>query len=277
VLRDAPLTELSDDDLRAVLRPKPGAGHLLDRLTRHRALDFFVVHSSIAACVGNFRQVPYVAANAAMEALVRDRRRAGLPGLAVQWGSVTDTGAAHHSGQIEQLGQVFGKLPVAEALREQDDLLCHPEVDVVAVGRFRWDRLSRVLPTLTAPRTAALLPTREDTTAADRVRGALAGADPARALPLIEQVLVELLARVLQTPADRIAPDRRLDQLGVDSLMAAEFTTLVHRHLDCYLPAVELAGTPTLTALAHRVHARLGHAAPGGSAEEDRRGAAEPR
>ncbi|MFC5056579.1 SDR family NAD(P)-dependent oxidoreductase [Saccharothrix xinjiangensis] len=262
VLHDAPLTDLTDDHLRAVLTPKLTAGHLLDRLTRHRDLDFFVAYSSVASCVGNVRQAPYVAANAALEALVRDRRRAGLPGLAVQWGGIGDTGYIHRTGRTEELGRLFDVMPVAEALRELDDLLDRPDAEVVVVGDIHWDRMARFLPAFASPRTAAVLSTEQDT-AADRLRDALAKADHTEAHALIEDALTELLARVLQTTPDRVDRGRRLDQLGVDSLMAAEFTTAVNRSLGCHVAVVEMVGAPSVTALAQRLHSRLGRSAPG--------------
>ncbi|GAA1300443.1 SDR family NAD(P)-dependent oxidoreductase [Saccharothrix xinjiangensis] len=260
VLHDAPLTDLTDDHLRAVLTPKLTAGLLLDRLTRHRDLDFFVVYSSAASCLGNIRQAPYAAANAALEALVRDRRRAGLPGLAVQWGGIGDTGYVHRTGRVDELVAVgIGALPAEDALHVLDELLELPDA-VVAVGHFDWERLSRILPALAAPRTAALLSAQDDTPSAERLRDTLVAATDAEALVLVEDALADLLAKVLQTTPDRIDRTRHLNQLGVDSLMAAELATLVHRRFDCEIPAVELAGAPGLTALAHRIRARLGSA-----------------
>ncbi|GAA1291964.1 SDR family NAD(P)-dependent oxidoreductase [Saccharothrix xinjiangensis] len=257
ILHDAPLTDLTDDHLRAVLTPKLTAGHVLDRLTRHRDLDFFVVYSSAAACVGNIGQTSYTAANAALEALVRDRRRAGLPGLAVQWGGIGDAGYVHRTDRTDEMTALgIGALPADDALRALDELLELPDA-VVAVGHFDWGRLSRILPALAAPRTAALLSAQDDAPSADRLRHALATATATEAMVLVEDALADLLAKVLQTTADRVDRTRHLNQLGVDSLMAAELATLVHRRFDCEIPAVELAGAPGVSSLAHRIHARL--------------------
>ncbi|MEV0193398.1 acyl carrier protein [Kitasatospora purpeofusca] len=58
----------------------------------------------------------------------------------------------------------------------------------------------------------------------------------------------EPLTKVLQTAPDRIQRNRRLDQIGVDSLTAAELSTLTSRSLDCDLPVVEIAGAAGLPA-----------------------------
>ncbi|MFE0250332.1 SDR family NAD(P)-dependent oxidoreductase [Streptomyces sp. NPDC059010] len=258
VLDDAPLHELDDARVRAVLDPKMTAGHLLDELTRDRPLDLFVVHSSAAAVVGNLAQSSYAAANLALEALVRDRRRAGLPGLAVQWGAIAGAGYVHRTGRDEEMTALgLGGLATADAFAALDRLLADPDATAVAVGHFDWARLHRFLHTLAAPRTAALLPPAEHGDGAERLRQALERATPAEAATLVEDALTELLAHVLQTTPDRVDRTRRLDQLGVDSLLAAELTTLLRQRLGCEVPAVELAGTPSLAALARRVLARL--------------------
>ncbi|MFH8624498.1 SDR family NAD(P)-dependent oxidoreductase [Streptomyces vietnamensis] len=258
VLDDAPLHELDDERVRAVLTPKMAAGHVLDELTRDRRLDFFVIYSSIAAVTGNVTQSSYAAANLALEALVRDRRRAGLPGLAVQWGAIAGAGYVHRTERDDEMAVLgIGGLATADALAALDRLLTDPDATAVAVGHLDWGRMHRFLHALGAPRTAALLPPAEHTDGAESLRQALKQAAPDDAAALVEDVLAELLAHVLQTTPDRVDRTRRLDQLGVDSLLAAEFATLLQQRLGCEVPIVELVGTPNLPALARRVLARL--------------------
>ncbi|WP_406335968.1 SDR family NAD(P)-dependent oxidoreductase [Streptomyces sp. NBC_00203] len=260
VLDDAPLHELDDERVRAVLTPKMAAGHVLDELTRDRPLDFFVVYSSAAAVAGNLTQSSYAAANLALEALVRDRRRAGLPALAVQWGAIAGSGYVHRTERDDEMTALgIGGLATADALAALDRLLADPDPDTTAVtvGHIDWARMHRFLHILSAPRTAALLPPAEHTDGAESLRQALKQAAPGNAAALVEDVLADLLAHVLQTTPDRIDRTRRLDQLGVDSLLAAELAALLQQRLGCDLPTMELAGTPNLPALAQRVLARL--------------------
>ncbi|WP_307783659.1 SDR family NAD(P)-dependent oxidoreductase [Streptomyces spinoverrucosus] len=254
VLDDAPLQELDDERVRAVLAPKMAAGHVLDELTRDRPLDFFVVYSSAAAVVGNLAQSSYTAANLALEALVRDRRRAGLPALAVQWGVIADNGYVHRTERNAEMTALgIGGLATADALAALERLLADPDATAVTVGHLDWGRLQRFLHILTAPRTAALLPPAEHTDGAEQLRQVLEQAAPDDAAALVEDVLADLLAHVLQTTPDRIDRTRRLDQLGVDSLLAAELAALLQQRLGCELPTMELAGLPNLAALAQRV------------------------
>jgi NAD(P)-dependent dehydrogenase (short-subunit alcohol dehydrogenase family)/acyl carrier protein len=261
VLYDGPLPEFTDERIRAVLTPKITAGYLLDELTRHRELDFFVVYSSGTALIGNLRQAPYAAANLALEAMVRARRQVGLPGLAIQWGVIADVGYVHRTQRTSEM-EAIGMRPLSttDAMAALDELLERPDADIVAVVRPDWETARRVNPALSAPRTIGLLPEHHDTDDTDQLRRALAEAGAHDAAVLVRDALTDLLAEVLQTTPERIDHSRRLDQLGMDSLMAVELATLVQRRFGCEIPTVELASAPSLASLTRRVLTQLGRA-----------------
>jgi acyl transferase domain-containing protein/NADPH:quinone reductase-like Zn-dependent oxidoreductase/NADP-dependent 3-hydroxy acid dehydrogenase YdfG/ubiquinone/menaquinone biosynthesis C-methylase UbiE/acyl carrier protein len=254
VLDDAPLADLTEDRIRAVLAPKMTAGHILHDLTRDRDLDLFVVYSSAAALAGNLRQAHYAAGNLALEALVCRRRRQGLPGLAVQWSAIDGTGYVHRAHERgESIAPFFlGGLPADEALYDLDELLVGTNAGTVMVGHVDWDWAGRFLHNLAAPRTAGLLS--GDST--DNQGGAEPAAAP-RDRDAVADSLSDLLAHILQTDAQQIDRQRPLEQLGMDSLTAAELGTLIQRRLGCQVPTMELLSGTNLTALADRVHARL--------------------
>ncbi|WP_197522954.1 type I polyketide synthase [Actinokineospora pegani] len=262
VLDDAPLTELTDERVRAVLTPKTTAAHLLDDLTRQRHLDFFVVYSSLAALAGNIRQSAYVAANLELEALIRDRRRAGLPGLAVQWGAIDDAGYVHRAGRADEMRRLgLGRLPAHDALAVLDHLLGDAEAGVVAVGQVDGDLLARVLPRLDAPRTAPLLSSgsQDEGQHGVRLRETLEGATAEEAAAIMQDTVTDLLAKVMQTTPDHIDRSRRLDQLGVDSLLTVEFAAAIRQVTESEISAMEVLGLGTLPVIAKQVLIRLGH------------------
>jgi acyl carrier protein len=114
------------------------------------------------------------------------------------------------------------------------------------------------LPALAAPRTAGLLPARDDAQPAQDLRQAIAGCTTqSAALALIDEALATLLATVMQTSPERIAHDRRLDLLGVDSLMATDITSRIREIFGCDIPALEITGTDDLTALARRIRREM--------------------
>jgi NADPH:quinone reductase-like Zn-dependent oxidoreductase/SAM-dependent methyltransferase/acyl carrier protein len=258
VLDDAPLTELSDDRVRAVLIPKMTAGYLIDQLTRALDLDFLVFYSSFSATIGNFRQSPYAAANVALDALALQRHRAGLPALSVRWGAIADTGYVHRGNLAAAMTTLgLGRLPAAEALAILGDLMSDPVAEVITVAIADWGRLAGHLPSLAAPRTAGLVPAGDHDQPARDLRQAIAGSTTEEALTRIEDALTGLLANIMQTSPQRIDHDRRLDLLGVDSLMATDLTTRIREAFGCDIPALEITGMEGLTVLARRIRREM--------------------
>ncbi|MDT9682344.1 SDR family NAD(P)-dependent oxidoreductase [Streptomyces sp. TRM76323] len=259
-LDDGPLTELSDERVRAVLAPKVAGPTVLDALTRERELDLFWLYSSATTTVGNIKQSAYAGGNLFSEALARQRHSRGSA-LAVAWGAIEDCG---HVAR-EDLGAAMKALGIAplgsrEALEALPTLTASGTA-VAGIGRFDWARLRALLPVVAAPRLAGLLSadggphghTRQDLLAT------LAGLSPQEALETVNGTLAELMAHILQTDAARLDARQPLQDYGVDSLMGAELLAALKQHLDVDIPPLELLqGGVTLTDISRHVLLRLG-------------------
>lgn len=94
VLRDGLIQNLHAADFNAVSLPKVNGTKNLDAVSKISCplLDYFVVFSSASCGRGNIAQCNYGLANSAMERIMEQRKAAGLPGLAIQWGAIGDTG-----------------------------------------------------------------------------------------------------------------------------------------------------------------------------------------
>ncbi|MGW6908823.1 SDR family NAD(P)-dependent oxidoreductase [Streptomyces sp. NPDC054940] len=260
VLDDAPLTELTDARIRAVLAPKMAGAAILDTLTCERDLRLFWMYSSFAAAVGNVKQSAYVGGNFFMEALAR-RRHGARPALAVAWGAIGDCGHVAREALAPAL-EALGAEPIGsgEALAALDTVAASGTA-VAGIGRYDWNRVRTFMPTVTAPRLATLLPADGDLDGHTRqdLLAALAGLSADEALETANAALADVMARILQTDAARLDPKLPLQDYGVDSLMAAELLTTLRQRLDVEIPPMELLqGGVTLTDLSRHVLLRLG-------------------
>ncbi|GAA3732793.1 SDR family NAD(P)-dependent oxidoreductase [Streptomyces tremellae] len=265
VLDDAPLADLTAERFAAVLRPKIAGAHVLDALTRGRALDFFVCYSSTTAMVGNLTQAAYTAGNLYLEGLARQRRQCGEPALTLAWGAIDQVGYAARNGLLEGLGGLgIESLPPETALRHGALLLGADRPDttgVVGVARTDWSRAATLLPLLRAPRLRDLVPPQAGDGEASReeLLRMLARMDEESALAYLVDQLTRLLADTLHMEHDALDPHRRLDSYGMDSLMAAQVLVSLNQRYELDIPPMELLrSNGTIAEFARIVHLRLG-------------------
>jgi polyketide synthase PksN len=258
VVRDGLLATLDARDAEVVLAGKLRGAHLLDRATRDRTLDFFVLFSSSAALLGAAGQGAYAAANAGLDALAHARRAAGLPALSVAFGPWAGDGMAARAGEAAErrwAAAGMDRLAPDAALAALGSLLGGDQAHVL-VAALDVARLRAAL----GPATPSLLraPEAATTTAARPVLREALRARPAneRARALRSE-LAGALGQVLGTGDRAIDPERGFAELGVDSLLALELRTRLERELGLALPTTLVLDHPTIARLADFLVARL--------------------
>lgn len=131
VLSDGLMENQTVKAFEDVCAPKIKATRNLDVITRSHCpqLEHFVCFSSIAS-LGNLGQSNYGFANSFMERLCEQRRKDGLPGLAIQWGPVADVGMAHRI--FKNSGNVAGFEPqkIESCLNTSLDLLMKLDIPI---------------------------------------------------------------------------------------------------------------------------------------------------
>jgi acyl transferase domain-containing protein/NADPH:quinone reductase-like Zn-dependent oxidoreductase/acyl carrier protein len=262
VIDDGLIRSLTADRLRSVLAPKVlGACHL-DELTRHLALDFFVLYSSATTLFGNPGQANYVAANAYLEALAGARRAAGRPALCVGWGPIADVGYLARDGQVKEMleSRMGGSALVAEtALAVLEDLLVAGGPDC-GVLDFDWSRLRRLLPTAQSPRFSLLAQESEDSAAgvdAADLRRWLEELQPEELKAALTELVCKEVGQILRLPPERLDARGSLHELGMDSLMGVELITAVEARFGIHVPVVALSEAPTIERLVDRLIQQL--------------------
>jgi phthiocerol/phenolphthiocerol synthesis type-I polyketide synthase C len=232
VLQDGLIAAIEPETLDAVIAPKViGATHL-DAATRDRALDYFVLFSSATTFIGNPGQGSYVAANGFMEGLARQRRKLGLPALAVAWGAIGDVGVlARNKGVMDTLASRVGVTPMearrcldlmAEALEGQG-----PDADgsVIAIAAMHWGKARERLATLRSPSYGSLGTDQQAESGAVtsiNIGALLRSTDIDAVRKVVADAIVEDIARILRLPKDDISRVRQLSEIGLDSLMGVE-------------------------------------------------------
>ena len=260
VLDDGVVGALTPDRLATVLRPKAVAAHHLHELTRD--LADFVVFSSVAGSMGSPGQGNYSAANAYLDALVRQRRAAGLPGRSLVWGPwAPEAGmtAALSDTHVQRIrAQGMHPITVEQGLAMFDAALAAADPVVVAVRldlRALRDRpaVPALLRDLVGHRTTR---STVDNTAGFHDR--LLALPPEDRTTHLVRLVREQAARVLgHAGTERIGPERTFSDLGFDSLTAVELRNGLTERTGLALPTTLVFDFPTPVVLAGHLLAEL--------------------
>ncbi|MBF6467484.1 HAD-IIIC family phosphatase [Nocardia beijingensis] len=260
VLDDGTLGSLTPERLAAVLRPKVDAAHHLHELTEGMDLACFVLFSSVAGVLGNPGQASYAAANAYLDALATHRVAQGRTAQSLAWGpwsldmhevlAAADIRRMERSG-VRPLSAHDGLAAFDAALRRTEPVLAPMRIDADALRRA--PSVPVLLRGLIRPssRRAAVHREAGDPSMRSRFAERLRGLPPGEATALAVEVVARRAADVLgHTGVDAITPDRSLQGLGMDSLMAVELRNRLRDDTGILVPLSEIFAHQSPVALA---------------------------
>lgn len=286
VLQDGLLASQDQAFVRQVLAPKLAGAFHLHQATQDLTLQHFVLFSSVVSCIGSPGQCAYATANAYLDGLAQHRRSRGLAGLSLNWGLWGGEGMAGQLDEAQkQRAAAFGLLdmPPEAALQALDAVLAEAQTDAPAAAgehqrllwsvdtaqlaqRTRAPGLRRLLADVagsasTRPASAGL--------PAGQLKAALQGLAGDNLQRALSQALVEALAGTLQTDARLLSPQRPLIEMGMDSLMAAEFRSGIRRELGVDIPFGRLLEGASLQDVVETIARKLEQAAVPASTTSD--------
>lgn len=242
-LDDGLISGLDSERLRNVLGAKVEGALNLDRAVAACDLDAFVMYSSATTLIGSPGQSAYVAANAYLEGLARQRRAQGRSAFAIGWGAISDVGilardlnlaerlkratrvaAIRSSDAMAFLGRLLALGPMAEPVHHYTKVSAAPMAGRMAL--------------LSSPAFKALDGGRAEAVpdGGEGLAVAIAGKSQPEALALILHSLRHEVAQILRMPVSEVDPHRPLAQMGFDSLMALELQLAVERLGGIQLP-----------------------------------------
>ncbi|MDD5199803.1 MAG: SDR family NAD(P)-dependent oxidoreductase [Terrimicrobiaceae bacterium] len=263
VLDDAMMADLTEESFRRVFQPKAGGAlNLAEAIENQAGLDFVVFYSSVSALVGNRGQTSYVVANSILDGLALRLRAGGVPAVSINWGALAESGVV---ARDERLGSVLASAGITGLTDEEalDALEQAIRKSTAQLGVFKvdWSRWHEAHPKLADdPRFQSLRLQARDgggNDVASRLRGTLADATKEQRLQTLENHLQEVLAAILKMAKDTIAVDRKLNELGVDSLMVLELSLGIHEQIGVSFSAMEFLKGPTLRDLAAAAETKL--------------------
>ncbi|MGF6093875.1 amino acid adenylation domain-containing protein [Pseudomonas sp. 18175] len=249
------LASLTEEDCSTVTHAKIAGAWHLHQHSQQRALDWFVCFTSISGVWGSRLQVPYGGANAFQDALIRNRRAQGLPGLAVAWGPWGGgAGMSEVDDSLLQLLRAAGikRLAPTRYLATLGPLLARPHLSAdgtwVAV-EVDWQQFVPLFalynPSSTFERcfaqSAKTLSTSDLSTASS-----LAQMNPAERREAVHGFVIAELARTLRVAPAQLEDHIELLKLGMDSILVMDFSRRCESGLGvrCELKAIFERNTP---------------------------------
>lgn len=255
VLKDKLLTDITIEDMTAVMDSKIKGAWLFHHHTRMIPLDFFVVFSSMTSLTGTRGQGNYAAANAFLDAFAHYRASKGLPGLSINWGRLGDVGRLAHDKQLASWFDHAGvkSIPAAQVLRSLDHLLQLSPVQA-AVMDIDWGHLGNIVDIFRESNRFRHLYHMEANNAIDDIGGVkmaslLRKAEAEERTNLLQAALTEQIAKVLGAQAESLDTERPLTQFGLDSLMVMELSNWITKNLNVALPVMEIIRGPSIDQL----------------------------
>ena len=250
ILEDAFIADQNPETIQKVLRPKIDGCLNLHKLTSKHTLDFFVLFSSISSLIGNPGQANYAAANAFLDTFCHFRRSLGLPALTINWGALK-VGVLAQNTRVAQHLESHGikGIPTQVALKALEDALQEniPQRSVLDVD---WTQLMKQMPALKNSVFSAFC-AETDTVTTSAFVEELQGLEENKRLSLILSKVQEMIGNALKQEPHTLDIHKRLNTLGVDSLMAMELQITMESQFGVRVPTMELMKGPTIEQLAH--------------------------
>ncbi|ACO32434.1 type I polyketide synthase [Acidobacterium capsulatum] len=259
MLDDARLADLNMDRLQLAGAAKSGGAWNLHELLADTDLDHFVLFSSMASLVTMPGQGSYAAANASLDALAHTRRAVGKTALSINWGPWSGAGHAStaYGKRAHEALAALGIAPLAPELALAAlNFLMERDVTQAGVAQVDWQRLFKNDPQAAkSPLLSNFLPARQQKAATETALVQELGtcAPGTRATLLIDHLTV-ILVDILRLPRDLpVDSTQSFFHLGLDSILALEFTARISAGIGRPLPATTFFTHSTLDALAAHI------------------------
>lgn len=265
VTDDRPLASIDAASWSRVMNAKLRSAWLLEQETEALALDFSIAFSSIAAVFGSPGQANYAATNAALDALMHERRRLHGTGTRINWGPWADAGMASAPQMAERLRrQGLPPMRASHALAALNGVMLRGDAQAVILHLDSPTFAASLPPGGVASVLRGTIDNATPQNAAERLglpsAEALAALPGPEAAPALLQALGRLVSGALRAELPRDPAELgqlRIAALGVDSLLAMEIRGRIRAWLAVDVPAHLLIGGARMAELAESIHQKM--------------------
>ena len=265
-LEDGLLVNQSWQNFAKVMSPKLTGAWNLHLLTQSLDLDHFVCFSSIVSLMGSLGQSNYAAANTFLDSLAHHRQSLGLPALSLNWGPWAEAGmvaALDERSQNRMADQGLTQISPAVGLWLMAEMMTQPGPQV-GIGPIDWAKFMASAGGQASGANSPLLSTLKPAAVEQSPRThsdvlqQLAGAEESDRTQLLSAYLQSQLAKVMGFGSpDAINPNEQFGDLGMDSLMAVEFSNRLQKNLNYPIPQTLAFDYPTISALARYLSEKI--------------------
>ena len=256
VLKDGLIKDKSFADFQAVLQPKIQGALVLNELLKGENPDFFVLFSSIIALVGNIGQADYAAANSFLDCFAARQRKQGTAGLSINWSYLQVGMGSAFARSARTKG--YHPLSVQDIMASLERAVLLEQSQVMIADRVeRTDRIEKPLPekephylVQVEGQSRNEVEDKEEDEDIEERAGAVCGEESLMSLVLQE------LAAILEYPVDALDIDASFMELGMDSILAVNFTQRLGRKVAVELDPTLVFDYPDIRSLVHFLHSR---------------------
>ncbi len=252
VIADGMILQQTWEQFTKVLEPKMTGGWNLHQASLDIPLDFFVLFSSTASLLGTPGQSNYAAGNSFLDALAHYRREQGLPAISINWGPWAEVGmAVKLDSQIQRKWKSQGieTISLDQGFKILDFLM-KTELSQAGVMPLDEEKFSSH-PLAQAPFFTQI--SQRSSTSSEKEDPLLQRLEKiplAKRKAFLLQKIREQMANILGlSSAEALPPEKPLQELGLDSLMAVEMRNSLEFNLERSLPATLLFDYPSLEAV----------------------------
>ncbi len=217
--RDAYLLKKTQEIFKEVLAPKIEGTVNIDRALAGENLDFFIMFSSISAVLGNVGQCDYAYANAFMDSFAVSREKMRMKNLrkgrtiSINWPLWQDGGMMVSENEKAAMYQKAGivPMPMEQGLEAWEYCLSEKD-DNLSVFYGCQKKIQQVLNTLT-------------NRGNQKIVSKAAQAAPELVTEKSREFLQETFEEILRLPKEKMSPDTRFEEYGIDSITVEQFNT----------------------------------------------------